>query len=223
MADEIKQKHLQDNPEYSYQPRKPSEKKRRMTRRKAAVLADISQTLVAPTDSASLSATGSAADLPLIIPNFEKTESGNAIVNIGDAHLSDTLFSAMLDVYNEQQPAMVNPTMQFHTDNSPPLIYMEDDEVSADDKEYYDHTVDWDKLIKESQETAAKFAAPSENPTDAEDFYATLSLAQQTTLFDLNNSSLFDAELALMSSAFEQDTLQEDTFEEDTFAEETFE
>lgn len=35
-ADKAKQQHLQQHPDYSYQPRKPSEKKRRMTKRKTA-------------------------------------------------------------------------------------------------------------------------------------------------------------------------------------------
>ena len=40
MAYEIKQKHHEDHPGYQYQPRKPSEKKRRWTRRKAGALAE---------------------------------------------------------------------------------------------------------------------------------------------------------------------------------------
>src|SRR5437763_10346675 len=39
LADEIKAKHLQEHPDYQYAPRKPSEKKRRMTARRAAELA----------------------------------------------------------------------------------------------------------------------------------------------------------------------------------------
>lgn len=38
-ADEAKQRHLQQHPDYSYQPRKPSEKKRRITKRKMATTA----------------------------------------------------------------------------------------------------------------------------------------------------------------------------------------
>lgn len=39
LANEIKAKHMQDHPDYQYAPRKPSEKKRRMTARKTAELA----------------------------------------------------------------------------------------------------------------------------------------------------------------------------------------
>ena len=39
LADNIKTKHMLDHPDYQYAPRKPSEKKRRMTARKAAELA----------------------------------------------------------------------------------------------------------------------------------------------------------------------------------------
>ena len=41
VAEEIKKKHSEMFPDYQYQPRKPSEKKRRMTRRKAAALAEV--------------------------------------------------------------------------------------------------------------------------------------------------------------------------------------
>lgn len=39
-AEEIKDQHLRDHPEYQYRPRKPTEKKRRMTKRKAAAIAE---------------------------------------------------------------------------------------------------------------------------------------------------------------------------------------
>ncbi|KAF1344745.1 high mobility group box domain-containing protein, partial [Delphinella strobiligena] len=38
-SENVKRQHLKDHPGYQYQPRKPSEKKRRMTKRKAASLA----------------------------------------------------------------------------------------------------------------------------------------------------------------------------------------
>lgn len=41
VADDIKKKHSEMYPDYQYQPRKPSENKRRMTRRKAAALAEV--------------------------------------------------------------------------------------------------------------------------------------------------------------------------------------
>ena len=39
LAEELKKQHLRDHPDYQYQPRKPTEKKRRMTRRRAEALA----------------------------------------------------------------------------------------------------------------------------------------------------------------------------------------
>jgi len=47
-ADVAKEKHLVDHPGYQYQPRKPSEKKRRMTKRKAAALRAASQNPMTP-------------------------------------------------------------------------------------------------------------------------------------------------------------------------------
>ena len=39
----MKEQHLRDHPEYQYRPRKPTEKKRRMTKRKVAALAELPQ------------------------------------------------------------------------------------------------------------------------------------------------------------------------------------
>ena len=41
MAEDRKKEHLRENPDYQYRPRKPTEKKRRMTKRKAAALAKL--------------------------------------------------------------------------------------------------------------------------------------------------------------------------------------
>ena len=45
MADDIKIQHQRDNPGYCYQPRKPTDKKRRMSKKKAAALANMAETL----------------------------------------------------------------------------------------------------------------------------------------------------------------------------------
>lgn len=229
MANEIKKKHLQNNPDYSYQPRKPSEKKHRMTRHKAAVLAGMTDDLIlpsssvqvpssltasvvqsGPTNSAPISSTGthyqqitlSTDELPFGFPDFERTEAGNAIVNIGDTDLSDTALSAMLNTYNTHQPAMVSPNLQHAVDLSSPVIYMEDDEVSASDKSYFKDLLDLDQLLKENRAAAAKIAALPDNAADDDAAWKSLTLTQQTALFDLNHADTFESELNMMKTMF---------------------
>ena len=65
VADDIKKKHSEMFPDYQYQPRKPSEKKRRMTRRKAAALAKVAASDGRPMSSpaqSSSTATGDSDD-----------------------------------------------------------------------------------------------------------------------------------------------------------------
>jgi hypothetical protein len=69
-AESVKRQHLRDHPDYQYQPRKPHEKKRRMTKRKAMALAAQQNT---PAVSASTSAT--ASDIPAGINTFSPTPS----------------------------------------------------------------------------------------------------------------------------------------------------
>ncbi|KAF1983753.1 hypothetical protein K402DRAFT_155101 [Aulographum hederae CBS 113979] len=74
MAEDAKQKHLVENPGYQYQPRKPSEKKRRMTKTKAAKIAQATEVLAPPEFS-----TG-----PATTPAIEST----------GPHVSDDVLSA---------------------------------------------------------------------------------------------------------------------------------
>ncbi|KAI4715681.1 hypothetical protein E4T48_08130 [Aureobasidium sp. EXF-10727] len=70
-AENVKRQHLRDHPDYQYQPRKPHEKKRRMTKRKAMALA-------AQQDTASTSASASAsvdANIPAAFTTYSPTPS----------------------------------------------------------------------------------------------------------------------------------------------------
>ena len=95
-ADEFKKQHAVIYPWYQYQPRKPSEKKRRVTRRKSGALADSGST-------------SSAA----IVPEFEKNNAGNLVITLDDDDLDDATFEAMHHNYNKTLPANTpaNPTL----------------------------------------------------------------------------------------------------------------
>ena len=72
-AESVKRQHIRDHPDYQYQPRKPHEKKRRMTKRKAMAIAAQQNT---PSASASTSASASFnADMPAGNSIFSPTPS----------------------------------------------------------------------------------------------------------------------------------------------------
>lgn len=183
-----------------------------MTRRKAAVLARMTDNLVASSSSVQISTSSAFAPVQsgpsdeLIFggPAFERTQSGNAIVDIGDADISDAMLSAMLHDFNENQPAIVFPNGQVVADRVPSITYMEDDEVSASDKNFYLNLVDYDKLFNESQAEMAKYAALPNPAPDANATWNLLTVPQQTTLFDLENAPAFSSEMNWMDQMFDE-------------------
>lgn len=86
-ADEFKKQHAIIYPRYQYQPRKPSEKKRRATRRQ----------------SGALSESGSSSSAA-IMPTFQKNNAGNLVITLDD-DLDDATFEAMHHDYNMSLPA----------------------------------------------------------------------------------------------------------------------
>lgn len=87
-ADEFKKQHAITYPKYQYQPRKPNEKKRRLTRRKSGALSENGST-------------SSAA----IVPDFETNNAGNLVITLDDNDLDDATFEAIHHNYNMSLPA----------------------------------------------------------------------------------------------------------------------
>lgn len=130
-AEEAKRKHLQDHPEYQYQPRKPSEKKRRMTKRKAAALAqlayssDLSTTQTSTTSvtpigtpnseptsqiSATISSVADDIQVPDVIPPFQLSDNGRLLTHeLIPFPVQDDLFAQMIDQHNSA-PNLADPT-----------------------------------------------------------------------------------------------------------------
>lgn len=69
-AENVKRQHLRDHPDYQYQPRKPHEKKRRMTKRKAMALAAQQNT---PSTSASAASAPANAHISVDTTTFSPT------------------------------------------------------------------------------------------------------------------------------------------------------
>lgn len=83
-ADEFKKQHAIIYPRYQYQPRKPSEKKRRVTRRKSAM-----------------------------VPTFEKNNGGSLVLTLDDDDLDDATFEAIHHDYNASLPANASVVSTF--------------------------------------------------------------------------------------------------------------
>jgi hypothetical protein len=110
-ADELKKKHLQQNPGYSYKPRKPSEKKRRMTKRKMATMsapvvavtaANAQQVVTAHQPvTANPAAPNALAAAPVAFGNLISNASlSNAIPAAGNAQISDDEMKLLVELFN---------------------------------------------------------------------------------------------------------------------------
>ena len=106
-AESLKRQHAKDHPDYTYQPRKSGQKKRRMTHKKAAVLSEIAGSLQgsasANATSATLATTANATAASATTANATVTATTSAITalapavavsNLGNAGLNNNSLSA---------------------------------------------------------------------------------------------------------------------------------
>ena len=133
-ADDLKKKHMKEHPNYQYQPRKPAEKKRRMTRRKAEAISNRNDLPEGTSTQPASAPTGSplAIQSSPVFPVFEKTPAGNPVVTFGNEDFDDEIFENLLKEYNESVVA-ANP--QAGTCNQ--VVYSERTEEAQDDFTYY--------------------------------------------------------------------------------------
>ena len=96
MAKALKEQHGKDHPQYQYQPRKPSEKKRRMTRGKVATSSDTS-TLGSPTDA-------SNADPGQLVASASAGQSGNTATQTGNTVATVPAPAQVPEVVNDANP-----------------------------------------------------------------------------------------------------------------------
>jgi len=109
-ADEVKRKHNEKHPEYQYQPRKPSEKKKRASRVKAAKVAASTSPIDSPPPFVAETSFTSSPNLnsspthePFVpqtaLPSFHFTEDGQHMVHDFSLH-DPALFDDMVNNYN---------------------------------------------------------------------------------------------------------------------------
>lgn len=199
LAQKLKVKHFIEHPDYQYQPRKPSEKKRRMTRRKAAALAESEQaesSFSANTTSASGETPSSADQSTAMIPNLSKTRSGNVVLELGDDTLDDAAFAAMLEKYNQSIPTANTPNaVAARNDEKPAVFYDEPSEAAQSDANFYSSVFDYNPFAG-NEELAEEMQGVMTGEEGFQAMMAALSPNAQQTTFDEQNESFFDAELA---------------------------
>lgn len=157
MADDLKKKHFLDHPEYQYQPRKPAEKKRRMTRRKAEALStDVSEKLDTSTDITSNSETTAlelenhSLTLPdltppeltfpgFTFPEFDTTLAGNIVFDMGNENLEEETMKAMLENFN----ATVDSNTDLALGMGSAALFTDPTEQAQNDSNFYSNVVDF--------------------------------------------------------------------------------
>ena len=144
-ADILKRKHIAENPDYAYHPRKAKERKRRMTPRKARILANISEmahdffelnrmlNMEYSTDSAAISS----------------TPTGNVLFDMGDMHVDKDALRAATEQNNAASVINVTIDDRSTANRAPPILYDEATPMSQDLQNYYSTMIDWEMIDHE--------------------------------------------------------------------------
>lgn len=133
-ADIIKQRHVQAYPNYQYQPRKPFEKKRRMTRRR-----DDS------TKSTGVDLNVETSNIDRGVPDFGTTAAGTPFFDLGDEHYDDATFAAMLGTFN----ATLGQNPNRHAGLGP-VLFSEPTEEAQDDYNLFNAFLHFDKFVEKA-------------------------------------------------------------------------
>ncbi|MCJ1396772.1 hypothetical protein MMC18_009664 [Xylographa bjoerkii] len=218
MAEDIKKQHQLDNPNYCYQPRKPTDKKRRMTKKKAATLVNMAEALTsssatsfntinpvtsgivstANVNPASVSAIPSSANVAsqgvkpsMPAQELQKTATGNFVLTLGDEDMDDDQLLNLLESYNQTIPSPLLPHLERIT-KTPAVIYSERSEENQNDANFFDAGLDF-QVFRNNAAAAHRqyqelFAAGA-HPRD------NLTEYERTKLWDLEHGWLRGAEL----------------------------
>ena len=146
LAEKLKRKHFANNPNYSYRPRKPAERKRRMTPYKARILAEISDTSY---DALSVDEVPDM-DLSADTTEVSTTEAGNVVFDLGAMGLEeDALRASINKVHANSLPNSNIAAARSTVNNAPPILFDEFTNTSQNLQNYYSAMVDWDMVDNE--------------------------------------------------------------------------
>lgn len=204
MADSIKKKHLLDHPEYQYQPRKPAENKRRMTRRKAEALSkNADGNLDASTNVASnLESNLEPENYSVTLPDFETTIGGNIVFDMGDEDLEDETFEAMLEKFNATVTSNTNLTQA----PASTILFSEPTEQGQNDFNFYNSMVNFDSFEPRRDDVTYGFDAvlnqTFHDVLDMEEQWSMLDPTEQGKIYDAQHIQLSEAELQRSKAGF---------------------
>lgn len=151
MAEALKKKHFKDHPDYQYQPRKPADRKRRMTRRKIAALTTATLPSTEPTSMTS------APVEPAPLPKLAQTEAGNVILDIGNQDLEDETFEQILNEYNQNvQPMWAQVGQNVNANGYSAILSTGVTEEASVEANYYSGMLDVHDQFKSTDELAAE-------------------------------------------------------------------
>ncbi|MCJ1323159.1 hypothetical protein MMC15_008513 [Xylographa vitiligo] len=217
MADDIKEQHQRANPGYCYQPRKPTDKKRRMSKKKAAALASMAEALTSASTTSLNTITTSAsgtmsttnvnpASLPVPIPanvagqgvklsasaqELQKTTYGNFVLTLGDEDMDDNQLLNLLESYNKTIPSPLPPHLERIT-KTPAVIYSERSEENQNETNFFDAGLDFKVFHSTAAATHEHFQELFDAGAHPRD---NLTEYERTKLWDLQHGLLRGAEL----------------------------
>jgi hypothetical protein len=155
LADEMKAKHMQEHPDYQYAPRKPSEKKRRVTARRAAELAqaeDKSHIDLGSDEDVSEASSLAMADVHDIL-GTSRPKQLNQFVKDRDGEIAFTLpthktkdLHGMINAHNNGLSTAGLPfdsANQYQLSSSIPTYVQ-------NDQDFVDSLVDWDGIAADA-------------------------------------------------------------------------
>lgn len=188
MAEALKKKHFKDHPDYQYQPRKPADRKRRMTRAKIAAMATATLPSTGPASMAS------APVEPAPLPKFAHTAGGNVILDLGHQDLETETFEQMLIEYNQNvQPMWAQVGQNVNVNGNSAVLSTGVTEEAAVETNYYSGMLDLDAMLESTDNLAAEIEFRMETDDgsgtfDPDDFaewlnkYSSSELAQMSTI-----------------------------------------
>ena len=167
MAEDLKKQHLRDYPDYQYQPRKSSEKKRRMTRRKTELLNESTKQPITESTSKDADKIGTSTAIEDIVPTFED------VVN-SSPYLTDDLFNESNGLTNDE---IFNPFgLHFEETGSGNAMFnlgndsINDEEFLAMIENHNDDLVNFTSVV-DSTSAPVLFHETTEDAKNDENFY----------------------------------------------------
>lgn len=168
LAEKLKRQHFLEHPDYQYRPRKPSEKKRRMTRRKAmASAAGSSQSAAVKPGALVPSAVPQIPQAPMgpmlpggavlqggmatnatsssALPEMELTSDGNLAFSLGEESITNEELYEFLGTYNAGMPDATTNTNQTMVPGGTPVLYDELSQDAQDDYNFYSGLISFDQ------------------------------------------------------------------------------